>query len=94
MNWSLLVEACERIEHYTAELEQADFVADELRQDAVIRNLEIIGEACRNIQRDCSGFAEAHPELPLSAAYQMRNAVAHGYFQVDLAVVWATTKVD
>ncbi len=64
------------------------------RQDAVLRNLEIVGEACRNIQRDCPEFAEAHPELPLSAAYQMRNAIAHGYFQVDISVVWATTQVD
>jgi len=91
---SHVVEACERIARYTEDLDQSGFVADELVQDAVIRNLEIVGEACRNIQRDCPDFAKAHPELPLSAAYQMRNAVAHGYFQVDLVVVWATTKVD
>lgn len=89
-----IVEACERVARYTEDLDQSGFVADELVQDAVIRNLEIVGEACRNIQRDCPDFAKAHSELPLSAAYQMRNAVAHGYFQVDLAVVWTTTKTD
>ena len=35
-------------------------------------------------------FAAAHPELPLSFAYQMRNAVAHGYFKVDFEIVWKT----
>lgn len=89
-----IVNACERIERYIAGLDQTGFSADELRQDAVIRNLEIVGEACRNIQRDCPEFATAHPELPLSAAYQMRNAVAHGYFKVDLAVLWATTQFE
>jgi Uncharacterized conserved protein len=36
----------------------------------------------------------AHPELPLSFAYEMRNFLAHGYFKVDLALVWRTTKAD
>ena len=39
-------------------------------------------------------FAEAHPELPLASAYQMRNAVAHGYFKVDLEIVWRTIQSD
>ncbi len=39
-------------------------------------------------------FAAAHPELPLAIAYQMRNAVAHGYFKVDLEVVWKTLQRD
>jgi uncharacterized protein with HEPN domain len=50
----------------------------------VIRNFEIIGEASRNIERNCPEFAAAHPELPLIVAYEMRNALAHGYFRVDL----------
>lgn len=40
------------------------------------------------------GFAELHPEIPLGPAYQMRNAVAHGYFEVDLDVVWQTIVSD
>ena len=39
-------------------------------------------------------FAAAHPELPLAFAYQMRNAVAHGYFKVDLEIVWKTVQKD
>ena len=37
-------------------------------------------------------FSRTHPELPLSSAYQMRNAIAHGYFQVDYEIVWMTIK--
>lgn len=39
-------------------------------------------------------FAAEHPELPLAFAYQMRNAVAHGYFKVDLEIVWKTIHND
>lgn len=49
-------------------------------QDAVIRHLEIIGEAANNIEKHHPRFAAAHPELPLSIADDMRNALAHGYF--------------
>jgi uncharacterized protein with HEPN domain len=65
-----------------------------MTQDAVIRNLEIIGEASRNIARDCPEFAAAHPELPLTFAYEMRNVLAHGYFKVDLDIVWRTLERD
>ena len=65
-----------------------------LTQDAVIRNLEVIGEASNNIQKRFPDFAAAHPELPLASAYQMRNAVAHGYFSVDLEIVWKTIQGD
>ena len=60
----------------------------------VIRQLEIVGEACRNIERDHPDFAAAHPELPLAFAYEMRNALSHGYFKVDLAIVWKTIETD
>lgn len=73
-----ILEAICRIERYTGPLDQASFLQNQLVQDAVIRNLEIIGEASNNIQRHCPDFAAAHPELPLSFAYQMRNAIAHG----------------
>ena len=60
----------------------------------MIRNLEVIGEASNNIQKRFPDFAAAHPELPLASAYQMRNAVAHGYFSVDLEIVWKTIQGD
>lgn len=66
----------------------------ELVQDAVIRNLEILGEASNNIQKYYPEFATQHPELPLAFAYQMRNAVVHGYFKVDYEIVWKTIHAD
>ncbi|MGB3910135.1 MAG: DUF86 domain-containing protein [Pseudolysinimonas sp.] len=89
-----ILEAIRRIEGYTSNLERESFRLDLLVQDAVIRNIEVIGEASHRIERRFPEFVEAHPELPVSSAYQMRNAVAHGYFEVDLDVVWATITGD
>lgn len=89
-----ILQAIERIERYTADMSEHNFLGNELTQDAVIRNFEIIGEASRNIGRNCADFAEAHPDLPLLNAYEMRNALAHGYFRVDLEIVWKTIQND
>jgi uncharacterized protein with HEPN domain len=56
----------------------------------VIRNFEIIGQASTNLETHYPEFAAKHPEWPLSFAYQMPNAVAHGYFKVDCEIVWKT----
>lgn len=91
---SHIVEAIERIERYTEDLDELAFLQNEMAQDAVIHNFEIIGEASHNIESHYPEFATAHPELPLAFAYQMRNAVAHGYFKVDLEIVWKTIQYD
>jgi uncharacterized protein with HEPN domain len=85
-----IVQAIERIEEYTADLSEQAFRADRLRQDAVIRNLEIVGEASRNLERYCPEFLAAYPDLPVIQAYEMRNALSHGYFRVDLQIIWET----
>jgi uncharacterized protein with HEPN domain len=85
-----ILEAIERIQHYVDDLDEVGFLNSKLVQDAVIRNLEVIGEASRNIERVHPEFAAAHPELPLALANDMRNALAHGYFKVDLEIVWKT----
>lgn len=71
-----IVEAIERVQRYTEDADEVRFIGDEMMQDAVIRNLEVIGEASRNIEREHPGFAAAHPELPLSFAYEMRNVLS------------------
>jgi uncharacterized protein with HEPN domain len=63
-------------------------------QDAVIRNIEMIGEAARQIQENMPEFVTAHPELPWIEMRGMRNKVIHGYFNVDVNVVWDTVKDD
>lgn len=89
-----ILEAIQRIERYAAGLSEEAFLASEIVQDAVVRNLEVIGEASRNIERVHPGYAAAHPELPLTLASDMRNALAHGYFKIDLPIVWKTIQQD
>ena len=89
-----IVEAIERIHRYTENQDKAAFLEDEKTQDAVIRNFEIIGEASHNIKRYHTEFADRHPEIPLNFAYEMRNALAHGYFKIDLEIVWKTINAD
>lgn len=89
-----IIQAIQRIHQYTGDIDEVGFLQNEMMQDAVIRNIEIIGEASNNIDRYYQDFAKLHPELPLIFAYEMRNAVAHGYFKVDLEIVWKTIKND
>ena len=89
-----ILEAIERIDRYTELIDEPAFLNNLLVQDAVLRNLEIIGEACNNVEKHYPEFAAGHPELPLAFAYQMRNAIAHGYFKVDLQIVWRTIHRD
>lgn len=63
-------------------------------RDAVIRNLEVIGEACNNVAKNHPAFASEHSVVPWGFAYEMRNALAHGYFTVDHAIVWQTIQQD
>ncbi len=89
-----ILQSIERINAYTEDMDEVKFLDNQMVQDAVIRNFEIIGEASNNIEKHYPEFSAAHPELPLSYAYQMRNAVAHGYFKVDFEVVWKTIHRD
>ncbi len=86
--------AIERIQQYCADTDGATFLANDMLQDAVIRNFEIIGEASKNIARKFPDFLKEHPELPLIDAYEMRNALAHGYFKVDIEILWNTIQKD
>lgn len=89
-----ILQAIERIRRYTENLDESAFLQNELVQDAVIRNLEVIGEASNNIEKHYPKIAAKYPDLPLAFAYQMRNAVAHGYFNVDYGIVWKTIHAD
>ena len=89
-----ILEAIERIQAYVEDVSEAGFLSSKIIQDAVIRNFEIIGEASNNIDKRFPDFVTTHPELPLASAYQMRNAVAHGYFKVDFEIIWKTIHRD
>ena len=89
-----MLQAVGRIRMYTNNLDQAAFERDIRTQDAVIRNLEILGEAARNVQVHDSAVVAAQPEIPWAMAYRMRNALSHGYADVDLGTVWNTVRND
>ena len=86
--------AIKRIQEYCSDVDELGFLKSQLIQDAVIRNFEVIGEASKNIERSFPEYAAAHPELPLMIAYEMRNALAHGYFKVDLPIIWKTIEIN
>jgi uncharacterized protein with HEPN domain len=89
-----ILQAIERIERYTAAIDVDAFMLDQLVQDAVIRNIEILGEAANNITKTDPSFANKNSEIPWATIYTMRNRVSHAYFQVDLGVVWNTIQND
>ena len=89
-----ILEAISQIQNYCEDLDEITFLKNRMIQDAVIRNFEIIGEASKNVERVAPEFVAAHPELPLAFAYDMRNLLAHGYYKVDVAVVWKTIERD
>jgi len=89
-----ILEAVKRIHRYVNGMTKQQFLEDDKTQDAVIRNFEIIGEACRNIDSRHPAYAKEHPEVPWGIAYEMRNTLAHGYFKVDLEIVWTTIYQD
>ena len=89
-----ILTAIERIFTYTQGVDHELFTNGGLIQDAVIRNLEIIGEASHRITIRFPDFAALHPEIPLGPAHQMRNIVAHVDFKVDLNLVWQTIVTD
>ena len=89
-----ILEAIDVIKAYTLGMDVAVFIADRKTCDAVIRNIEVIGEACNNVTKNHPTFAAEHPLIPWGFAYEMRNALSHGYFNVDKAIVWQTVQHD
>ena len=89
-----ILQAIERIERHTEDVDEMGFLASELIQDAVIRNIEIVGEAANNIQKVDAAFAATHNEIPWEVMYAMRNRLAHGYDKVDFEIVWKTIQRD
>jgi uncharacterized protein with HEPN domain len=89
-----VLEAIDNIQAYTEGLVRESYLSDRKTQDAVLRNLEVIGEACNNVVKHHAAFAAAYSHIPWRVAYEMRNALAHGYFTVDHAIVWQTIQTD
>lgn len=89
-----ILDAIDNIQTYTAGMDSVAFNSDRKTCDAVIRNFEVIGEACNNVVKHHAQFATEHASVPWGFAYEMRNALSHGYFDVDLDIVWRTSQQD
>lgn len=74
-----------RIQRYTTGLEYEGFTKEDMVTDAVIRNLEIIGEASKNIPEDVRA---RYSDIPWGRMAGLRNVVIHSYFGVDLSIIW------
>jgi uncharacterized protein with HEPN domain len=88
-----ILEACGRIKRYVAGMDYDAFVADERTRDAVLRNVEIIGEAAKKLPAEVTARA---PHIPWRLVCGMRDVVAHAYFGVSAKLVWdtATSQID
>jgi uncharacterized protein with HEPN domain len=73
-------------------LGKADFLVDKRTQQAVIMSLIIIGEAATKVMDGFAEFTQAHPTVPWHSMRGMRNRIAHGYFDINLDVVWETVQ--
>ncbi len=73
-------------------LAKDDFLADKRTQQAVIMSLIIIGEAATKVMDGYAAFAQTHPNVPWRSMRNMRNRMAHGYFDINLDVVWETVQ--
>ena len=80
-----LLEAIGKIEHYTRGLTYGQFIDDPKTIDAVIRNLEIIGEAIKHIPES---IRTRRPDVEWKKIAGLRDMLAHAYFGVDLEIVW------
>ena len=89
-----ILEAIRRIYTYLEDVSEVTFLQNTFVQDAVLRNIEIIGEASRNLTRYYLDFTQANSDIPWEDMYWMRNRISHGYFSIDFEVVWRVVEKD
>jgi len=80
-----ILEAVGRIERYLGSMTESEFLQNTEKQDAVIRNLEIIGEAARNLPSD---FKQHHSQVQWASIAGMRDRLIHQYFGVNWTILW------
>lgn len=86
-----ILDGIQQIQDYVQGLSTERFLHDKLLQDGVVRQLEIIGEASRNLSAE---FRQTCVEVPWSQIIALRNRIIHAYFDVNLRVVWEIVQDD
>jgi len=88
-DWKILfediLECIDKIENYTKNFDFDDFATSPMVIDAVVRNIEIIGEASKNVPDE---IKENFPRLPWRKMAGIRNRIVHEYFGVDISIIW------
>jgi len=82
-----ILQSIDRIQSYISDKDQESYVDDFITQDAVVRQLEIIGEATKRVSKD---FRNNNPDIPWADMAGMRDVLIHDYIDVDLEIVWKT----
>lgn len=85
-----ILEAVAHALDYIEGFDKTDFLSDNRTQQACIMNILIIGEAATKLINQYPEFIEQHSTIPWFSMRGMRNRIAHGYFDIDLDVVWET----
>jgi uncharacterized protein with HEPN domain len=85
-----IAEAARLAREYVVGMDRESFLKDRRTQQAVVLNLMVIGEAAARIANEHKEFASSHSQIPWAQMRGMRNRMAHGYFAVDLNIVWDT----
>lgn len=86
-----IIDAITRIREYTKSMSRDNFMKNHLVQDAVIRQIEIIGEATKRLSNE---FKSRHSDVPWKDMAGMRDKLIHDYLGVDVAAVWDTVIED
>ena len=86
-----VVESIEKIEFIIKDLSYEEYLDDWIKQDAIVRNIEIIGEAIRNVEDE---LTQLYPDVPWKEARGMRNVLIHEYFRLEHDEVWRTLNED
>lgn len=88
--WMDICQAVEKIQRFSNGLDQQAFSLDDLRRDAVLRNLEVIGEPAKHIPAE---IRSAHPGVDWKRIVGFRDIIAHAYFGIDDAILWNIVSV-
>ena len=86
-----VLDCINKIEEFVGNMNFDEFVKDDKTSSAVIRKLEIIGEATKNLPKN---FREKHNEVPWNEIAKTRDKLIHGYFGIDLSITWNVVKND
>lgn len=83
-----MLKCCNKIAQFNIGRTRESFLSDELAQDATVRNLEVLGEASRQLLDVLPEAGSRFPQLEFRTMYALRNRLIHGYLTVNMEIVW------